>query len=94
MALVRVWGAKVLILKPLDLIQPYRLEMGTKLVNSRGKSLYEFWGSRIAEQLNDDLEGHPDPTVAHWYMRVRCRRFVGEDDGYDDGDDGNPEPPL
>ena len=41
------------------------LEMGTKLVNSRGKSLYEFWGSRIVEQLNDDLEGHPDPTVVN-----------------------------
>ncbi|MEM9136971.1 MAG: peroxide stress protein YaaA, partial [Cyanobacteria bacterium P01_F01_bin.42] len=40
------------ILRPLDLIQPYRLEMGTKLQNSRGKNLYEFWGSQIAQALN------------------------------------------
>ena len=53
------------VLRPMDMIQPYRLEMGTKLVNPRGKSLYEFWGSKIAEQLNDDLEGHPDPTIVN-----------------------------
>src|SRR5699024_12732356 len=35
------------LLAPLDLIQPYRLEMGTRLANPRGKDLYEFWGARI-----------------------------------------------
>ncbi|MEI5604680.1 peroxide stress protein YaaA, partial [Streptomyces brasiliscabiei] len=40
------------LLKPLDLMQAYRLEMGTKLDNSRGKNLYEFWGSIIANKLN------------------------------------------
>ena len=44
------------LLKPLDLIQPYRLEMGTKLKNRRGKNLYEFWGNRITKALNQDLE--------------------------------------
>lgn len=44
------------VLRPLDLMQPYRLEMGTKLDNVRGKDLYAFWGRRIAEQLNRDLE--------------------------------------
>jgi cytoplasmic iron level regulating protein YaaA (DUF328/UPF0246 family) len=40
------------ILRPLDLIQPYRLEMGSRLTNPRGKNLYEFWGSQIADALN------------------------------------------
>lgn len=40
------------ILKPLDWIAPYRLEMGTALANPRGKNLYEFWGSRITDYLN------------------------------------------
>ncbi len=44
------------ILKPLDLMQPYRLEMGTKLANSRGKDLYQFWGNIITEALNKELE--------------------------------------
>ena len=40
------------ILRPLDLIQPYRLEMATKLTTDRGKDLYRFWGTRISESLN------------------------------------------
>ena len=44
------------ILKPLDLMQPYRLEMGTKLQNERGKNLYEFWHEKITRRLNEDLE--------------------------------------
>lgn len=43
------------LLRPLDLMQPYRLEMGTRLQNERGKDLYQFWGDRITEQLNQDL---------------------------------------
>lgn len=45
------------VLKPLDLMQPYRLEMGTKMKNARGKNLYEFWGSKISELLNAELKG-------------------------------------
>lgn len=44
------------VLKPLDLMQPYRLEMGTKLDNARGKNLYEFWGGVIANKLNETLQ--------------------------------------
>ncbi|NOU52122.1 peroxide stress protein YaaA [Pseudoalteromonas sp. JBTF-M23] len=44
------------VLKPLDLMQAYRLEMGTKLDNDRGKNLYEFWGKIIAQKLNEALE--------------------------------------
>ncbi len=44
------------VLRPLDLIQPYRLPMGTKLVNPRGKNLYLFWGDIITEALNQALK--------------------------------------
>lgn len=43
------------ILRPLDLMQPYRLEMGTKFENSRGKDLYAFWGNKLTNALNDEL---------------------------------------
>lgn len=42
-------------LRPLDLLQPYRLEMGTKLATSKGKTLYAYWGSQIADYLNQRL---------------------------------------
>ena len=42
------------VLRPLDLIQPYRLEMGTKLSNKNGSNLYDYWGSKISKVLNGD----------------------------------------
>ena len=45
------------VLRPLDLIQAYRLEMGTKLENGRGKNLYEFWGSQPSAALKKQLAG-------------------------------------
>ncbi len=51
------------VLRPLDLMQPYRLEMGTKLETSRGKDLYGFWGDRITETLNADLAASPGATA-------------------------------
>ena len=47
------------VLRPLDLMMPYRLEMGTKLKNPRGRDLYEFWGDRITEELNAAMVGSP-----------------------------------
>ncbi|MYM63816.1 peroxide stress protein YaaA [Pseudomaricurvus sp. HS19] len=44
------------LLKPLDLMQPYRLEMGTKFANQRGANLYDFWGERITDALNAQLK--------------------------------------
>lgn len=44
------------LLRPLDLMMPYRLEMGTKLANARGHNLYEFWGDKITQLVNADLE--------------------------------------
>jgi cytoplasmic iron level regulating protein YaaA (DUF328/UPF0246 family) len=45
------------LLRPLDVIQPYRLEMGTRLKTKRGGSLYDFWGERIAKALDEAAEG-------------------------------------
>ena len=51
------------LLKPLDLIQPYRLEMGTALKNPRGKTLYKFWGDTITERINEALAESGGDTV-------------------------------
>lgn len=53
------------VLRPLDAIQPYRLEMGTKIENPRGKSLYDFWGTKIADTLNADMTSHNDRTIVN-----------------------------
>ena len=53
---VRMLSGLYGVLRPLDLIQPYRLEMGTKLGNAQGKNLYDYWGSGISEVLNEDEE--------------------------------------
>src|SRR5690606_13701197 len=52
---LRMLPARYGVLRPLDLMQPYRLEMGTKLANARGKDLYAFWGARISGWLNEAL---------------------------------------
>jgi cytoplasmic iron level regulating protein YaaA (DUF328/UPF0246 family) len=51
------------ILRPLDLIQPYRLEMGIKLKTAKAKDLYQFWGLRITEKLNEALQLAGEPKV-------------------------------
>lgn len=51
------------LLRPFDKILPYRLEMGTKLQNSRGKNLYEFWGNKITDLLNKDFESEKDIVI-------------------------------
>lgn len=51
------------ILKPLDLMQPYRLEMGTNLKNGNWNNLYEFWGDRLTEKLNDEIEDHKEKVI-------------------------------
>lgn len=53
------------LLRPLDRIQPYRLEMGVRLKTRRGSSLYDFWGDRISKQLNADAHGQADPTLVN-----------------------------
>ena len=51
------------LLRPMDAIQPYRLEMGTRLKTRRGATLYDFWGARIANALNADFAGDPAPVL-------------------------------
>jgi hypothetical protein len=53
------------ILRPLDLIQPYRLEMGTRMKTPRGTNLYAFWGDRITKQITERLAEHEDQTVVN-----------------------------
>ncbi|WP_428034058.1 peroxide stress protein YaaA [Amphritea sp.] len=53
------------VLKPLDLMQPYRLEMGTKLPNTRGKDLYAFWGSLVTDDLNATLAETDEPVLVN-----------------------------
>jgi uncharacterized protein len=50
-------------LRPLDLMQPYRLEMGTSFKNARGKDLYAFWGSRVTNSLKQVLEKEKKPVL-------------------------------
>ena len=62
---IRILSGFYGLLRPLDRIQPYRLEMGIRLKTRRGGSLYDFWGDRISKQLNVDAQGHADPTVVN-----------------------------
>ena len=62
---VRILSGLYGLLKPLDLIQPYRLEMGTAFANARGRDLYDFWGDRLTDALRDELEGHRTRTVVN-----------------------------
>ena len=53
------------VLRPMDWMQPYRLEMGTALPNARGKNLYQFWGPRIAEYLRQRAQSQPQPLIVN-----------------------------
>jgi uncharacterized protein len=53
------------VLRPLDLMQPYRLEMGTALKVGRANNLYQYWGSRISEHLNERLQADAEPVVVN-----------------------------
>ena len=62
---VRILSGLYGVLRPLDRIQPHRLEMGTRLATPRGSSLYDFWGDRIARRLAETLKTHADPTLVN-----------------------------
>ena len=61
------------VLRPLDLIQPYRLEMGSKLSTQRGKDLYAFWGSRLTDACNEVTASHDNRTV----VSLASKEYVG-----------------
>jgi hypothetical protein len=69
-------------LRPLDLIQPYRLEMKTKLNNDRGENLYQFWGDRITESLNKKLKKQKEPVLVNlasneYFKSVKPKLLAG-----------------
>jgi hypothetical protein len=69
-------------LRPLDLIQPYRLEMKTKLHNLRGENLYQFWGDRITDELNKALEKQKQPVLVNlasneYFKSVKPKQLNG-----------------
>lgn len=53
------------VLRPLDWMQPYRLEMGTRLKNPKGANLYKFWGAQIAEYLNGRMASDKSPVIVN-----------------------------
>ena len=60
-------------LRPLDLIQPYRLEMGSKLSTQRGEDLYDFWGSRLTDACNEVTASHKNRTV----VSLASKEYIG-----------------
>ncbi len=71
------------LLRPLDLMQPYRLEMGRKVDTERGKNLYEFWGSEITEGLNQQLKKLKSPYLINlasneYFKAVKPKLLDGE----------------
>jgi len=71
------------LLRPLDLMQPYRLEMKTPLTNSRGDNLYTFWGDRITEQLNAALQTQDTPVLINlasneYFKSIDTHQLAGE----------------
>jgi cytoplasmic iron level regulating protein YaaA (DUF328/UPF0246 family) len=68
-------------LRPLDLIQPYRLEMGAKFRAPGGTDLYGFWDGQLAEAINEVTAGHKDPTVANlasneYFKAVQAKKLA------------------
>lgn len=80
---LRVLSGLYGLLRPLDLMQPYRLEMGTKLKTDSGKNLYEFWGSDITEGLNAQLKKIKSKTLINlasneYFKSVRPKELNAE----------------
>jgi hypothetical protein len=92
---VRILSGLYGVLRPMDAIQPYRLEMGVRIKTRRGGSLYDFWGPRISQALDAAVAGHKQPLIVNCASQeyfaavdrkalkapvVTCR-FVEEKDG-------------
>lgn len=70
------------LLRPLDLMQPYRLEMGTRLANPAGKDLYSFWGETLTEALNQALAAQGDDLLINlasdeYFKAVQPKKLNG-----------------
>jgi cytoplasmic iron level regulating protein YaaA (DUF328/UPF0246 family) len=73
---VRILSGLYGLLRPLDLMQPYRLEMAAKLATSQGTNLYQFWGESITRKLNEDLAGHREPVILDCASREYSRSII------------------
>ncbi len=62
---IRILSGLYGVLRPLDLMQPYRLEMGTKLATAGGRDLYAYWGERISDNLNAVLAAHKSEALVN-----------------------------
>ncbi len=71
---VRILSGLYGVLRPLDLMQPYRLEMGTQVANPGGRNLYEYWGSTVTERLNADLA---DSAGAQVIVNLASNEYYG-----------------
>lgn len=74
---VRMLSGLYGILKPLDLMQPYRLEMGTRFANKAGKDLYAFWGERLLKTINAELADMPRPVAVNLASEEYFKAAVG-----------------
>jgi len=80
---IRILSGLYGILRPLDLMQPYRLEMGTSLVNSKGKDLYAYWGDKLTLKLKEDLQSHKNKILLNlasdeYFKAVRPEKLGAE----------------
>jgi cytoplasmic iron level regulating protein YaaA (DUF328/UPF0246 family) len=71
---IRILSGLYGVLRPLDLMQPYRLEMGTRLASERGRSLYDWWGTTITDLLREDLAASPGAGVV---MNLASGEYFG-----------------
>jgi cytoplasmic iron level regulating protein YaaA (DUF328/UPF0246 family) len=80
---VRILSGFYGVLRPTDLIQAYRLEMGTSLTTKRGKSMYAWWGEKITDLLNEDLSQQESKVVFNlaskeYFKSVKTAKLIGE----------------
>ena len=80
---IRILSGLYGLLRPLDLMQPYRLEMGLKFTNSGGKNLYEFWGDEITHLLGVDLKKSASPVLVNlasneYFKAVKAKQLDAE----------------
>jgi len=81
---VRILSGIYGVLKPMDMIQPYRLEMGSRFqVSSKQKNLYQYWGNQISESLQQELKNHKEPTLINlaskeYFKAVNEKTYSGK----------------
>ncbi len=80
---VRILSGLYGVLRPLDLMQAYRLEMGTKFQTDKGNTLYDFWGDSISKALNQDLAGEENPVLVNlasneYFKAVKVKALKAE----------------